>query len=267
MDQTVNYDLKDLKKLYKENKKSIWYDRLFFYKNERRILCTSISKFFKTLPESEPLFNVNSVDTFFKELSNTASKYALWCDYVSQKEKSYVFTKKELESLRNAFVGYVGGEYFYMNIVMDKSGASLFTRNGSNHDKVKFRYVCPVTIEDYGIDGTCIDSDGQNCVLQIKGYNPYSQEKLGIEVMQKAGYEGVVNQYINPMGKKNIIVCWFGSDDKVSLWLKRNKKLNEQVRFIDKECLERSLGDDKTFWQSVYKDEMLRIKDLEKECK
>lgn len=189
---------------------------------------------------------IDCVDDFYKKAKSIASKYIKWVKSIDN-----IYTDCEYNDMYNSFIGGLGE--FFFTYLLNEVGRILVKNEGkvSIYD---FKNVCPLLIgeKDFGIDLTGV-VNGKNCVMQVKFWNPYSDEILTTDILQKAYAEGVLNEFINPTEKENVIICWLGDESKISMHLRDNKKLTEHIIFIDKKSL--ALSADKKecfgFWKTL----------------
>lgn len=224
---------------------------------------TSIITFFKELPVVDSFKEVNNCKALFNVTNKISKQYANWAIENSKKLGDKLnFTEDDIESLKNFFKGFIG-EYFFMEIVLKRSHSSLIVENRKNNTKylMEYYHVIP-TEEDFGIDGLCIDHNGNNCVIQVKFWNDALNDILKLAVMQKAYCEGVVHKYIDPYAENNVIICWLGNNSKVTPFLKKDKDLNNHIVFIDNTALEKTINKNKMFWTETFIDGMKDIANI-----
>ena len=231
---------------FKSNESKTWENKLVWaglYGNAPKV-SISISRFNKETHLLDEFKGVDCVDDFYKKAKSLADKYVKWV-----KNYDDIYNNTEYHDMLNFFIGGMG-EFFFTYLLNE--GRLLIEKNG----RIKvydFDYVAPLLPgeKDFGIDLTGV-VDGRNCVMQVKFWNPFSDEVLTTDILQKAYAEGVLNEHINPTEKENVVICWLGNEEKISAHLRDNKKLQEHIIFVDKKVLSRS-ADKKNpvFWESL----------------
>lgn len=250
MDEVTLKDIKDLEQSYLKTWKdhSKWKDT-----NLTVVPATSIITFFKEQSVADAFTDITSCKSLFGKVNNISKQYAKWAVENSQKLGDKLnFTVNDIESLKNFFKGFIG-EYFFMEIILRRSHTSLIVENRRNSTKylMEYYHVIP-TEEDFGIDGLCINRNGDNCVIQVKFWNDVLNDTLKLAVMQKAYCEGVVHKYIDPYADNNVIICWLGNNSKVSPFLKKDKDLNSHIVFVDSTALGKTIDNNKMFWTETF---------------
>ena len=231
---------------YERNSQLVWKNRFTWtglYGTEKA-WSISIEKFFK---ENSHIYdpNIKSSSDFQKWTFSIASRYVEWCS--NNYEVS--LSDDEKADLRNFFVGALG-EYFFINILNE------FKKFVINKKWVSFNCSTPLlpSTPDFGIDGTCITSydDKQvSAAIQVKFWHEYSSFKITMSIAQKAYGQAVLDGIIEPTEYKNIVICWLGTDKKVSRYLKENKKLMAHIVFFDGKVLDDNINNkDCYFWKT-----------------
>lgn len=232
--------------IFEKNENEAWENKLVWgglYGNAPKV-SISISRFNKETHLLSEFKGVDCVDDFYKKAKSLAKKYIKWV-----KDYDNIYNDIEYHDMENFFIGGMG-EFFFTCLLNE--GRLLIEKNG----RIKvydFDYVAPLLPgeKDFGIDLTGV-VDGRNCVMQVKFWNPFSDEILTTDILQKAYAEGVLNEHINPTEKENVVICWLGNEEKISVHLRDNKKLQEHIIFVDKKAL--SLSADKknpVFWENL----------------
>lgn len=234
---------------YKSSSAENWENRLTWMGLSGREpkYTTSIHKFNK---ETNAFANMKVVDTasnFFNEVSKLADVYVEW---VKSKNKGY--TKKEYEDMRDFFVGAVGEIFFYrlftdVKCIMAPDATGTYMR-------YDFNFVSPTlkTDKDAGVDFTAAVNDTAS-VIQTKFWNPFARKSMELDIIQKAYAEGVSKQLIDKDEKKNVFICWLGSEESVYRKTKEYKQYRENVVAIGYGALDVSINNrNKIFWSNLY---------------
>ena len=100
-------------------------------------------------------------------------------------------------------------------------------------ERYDFKHICPRLLkeQDFGIDLTGMLSYNNKyypVALQVKFWNPMTDNPITNEIAQKAHSDAICNNFINQNDNKNIVICWLGNTKKVSKYLTLNDKLYEQ---------------------------------------
>lgn len=255
--------LKDIKEL-ESNSLKTWKDHSKWKDNSlTTVPATSIITFFTEQSVADNFAEITNCRSFFNKVNTVSKHYAKWAVENSQKlGDKLTFSKDDIESLKNFFKGFMG-EYFFMEIVLKRSHTSLVVENRRNNTKhhAEYYHVIPIE-EDFGIDGLCVDRNGDNCVIQVKFWNDALNDTLKLAVMQKAYCEGVVHKYIDPYADNNVIICWLGNNTKVTPFLKKDKDLNNHIVFVDSTALGKTIDNNTMFWKETFIDGMKDIVSL-----
>lgn len=259
-------DLKDLNKLYTESTENFIWKSHSIWKSltgkQSTVPCTSIVNFWKE--KGLDVFNsVADIDSYSKAINKASKDYVAYCERKGKETGDFLnWTKDDLEDLVNFFKGFMG-EYFFIDIFLDRFKGSLIikNRNYSNYFARTYHFVAPLhEVKDFGIDGTCVDDTGKNCVIQVKFWNHYDPHiNLKLDVVQKAYCEGVVHNYIDSYEQDNVIICWLGTNDKVSKYLKEDADLEKHVVFVDMDVINKSIKGNLMFWSNTFVTEMNRL--------
>ena len=249
-------DLKDLKETYEESiNKNVWKNHATWKCNGVNVPCTNIVDFWKSTGLAA--FNgITTVDEYYKVIDKMAKVYTDYCQSVSLINGQKVnWTNEDIIDLSNNFKGYMG-EYFFIELFLNQFKGSLLikNRNYSDYFLRTYYHAAPLhEVKDFGIDGTCVDDTGKNCVIQVKFWNRYDPHlNLKMDVVQKAFCEGVVHNYIDPYETDNVIICWLGTNDKVSKYLKEDAALEKHVVFVDHNVIKKSLDNNIMFWTNNF---------------
>ncbi len=241
--------MKERYDIFKSDEWAIWKNRLTWcglYGNAPKP-SISIWNFNKETNALDEFRGVTNVDSLYKASKLVAKKYIEWV-----KNSDDIYTEVEYADMFNFFVGGIG-EFFFLYLLSEVK--CLYVKENGRLVRYDFNYTAPLLIgeKDFGIDMTGVVND-KNCVIQVKFWNPYSDEILTTDILQKAYAEGVLNEYIDPKQGKNVVICWLGSEDMVSRHLHDNKKLQEHIVFIDKRTLSQSIdGRNTVFWNNLTK--------------
>ena len=232
------------------NKYATWKSRFTWrglFNNESKH-STNIIKFGKETGAFEALKDIENVHSFYKVVDNLAQHYIKWVQ--SKPDSMYDFT--EYKDMENFFKGSIG-EFFFVEL-LDNVKCVFSETNSGRYKRNDFNFVAPRLKgeKDFGVDLTGVVND-KNCVIQVKFWNPYSTEVLCTDVVQKAHSDGIINGFINPTEKENIVICWLGNTDKVSVQLKSYEALYKNIVFIDIKSLDASINNkNKIFWNKLY---------------
>lgn len=243
--------LENLKELCKDTDKRLFKQSIWNF-----IPSTPIISFLKE-SDLTGLKSVTNHKEYLKEIKKLSSNYVTWAintANIKNDKLAETFTQEDRVDLSNFFKGFMG-EYFFRDIVLKMNREGLIVKNNKNGTNVLLNYydVAPLSIKDFGIDGTCVDNNGKNCVIQVKFWDTNNLDSyLKIAIMQKAYAEGVLNRYIDPYEPNNVIICWLGNDTKVSPKLKENQLLYEHIVFIDSTVLSKTIDRSKKFWTETY---------------
>lgn len=241
---------------YISNPNKVWNDRFVWRKDgdypQNEI---SITNFVKEtgLIYLRDLDNIKNSRDFYNRMSSVANEYVIWC---IRKRNRYVNYKTELN---NFFKGAIG-EYFF-TILLQNIKTFYIKQDNNVLQRYAFEYVAPMlnVYDDFGVDLTGIVYSGENnntsydCVFQVKFWNPDIYEPLTNSIANNAYASGVVNGYIDPNQSKNVVICWLGTDNKVSKWLKRNKNMYKHMVFIDNTVLDQCINNKMPhFWNILF---------------
>ena len=76
---------------------------------------------------------------------------------------------------------------------------------------------------------------------------------MEIDIIQKAYAEGVSKQLIDKDEKKNVFICWLGSEESIYRKTKEYKQYRENVVAIGYGALDVSINNrNKIFWSNLY---------------
>lgn len=208
---------------------------------------TTILRFNKETEAFANMKRVNSAHDFYKEADKLADAYVNWV-----KSKNKMYTKKEYEDMHNFFVGAMGEIFFYrlfedVKCIMAPDATGTYVR-------YDFNYVSPTLKEDKdaGVDFTA-DVNDTASVIQTKFWNPFARKSMELDIIQKAYAEGVSKQLIDKDEKKNVFICWLGSEESVYRKTKEYKQYRENVVAIGYGALDVSINNrNKIFWSNLY---------------
>lgn len=247
---------------YKNNYNNIWLNH-FIWKGltglypQNHISIVNFAKETDVFSNIGKLHNVNDLFNIVTKLSNT---YVNWCNTKDN------FTKDEKIRIKDFFIGALG-EYFF-TYVLDELKCMLIPniKNGKL-ERYDFKHICPRLLkeQDFGIDLTGMLSYNNKyypVALQVKFWNPMTDNPITNEIAQKAHSDAICNNFINQNDNKNIVICWLGNTKKVSKYLTLNDKLYEHIIFIDMHVLDNCINDNMpNFWDTfLYK--LINIKGL-----
>jgi hypothetical protein len=184
-------------------------------------------------------------EDLFDKTEKGATMYVQWC------AKYETLNALQQDSLRNFFMGAIGELFFTFFFAERKR---IYVESQSRifdfHDIVPR----PVTASDYGVDMTgkvTVDNTVYNCVFQSKFWS----HKAGMpmlpmtyEIAAKAYCDGVLSCGLDPVADRSIFICWTGSMDRVSVWLKKSPVYPKLV-FIDRDVVNQNTSDP-VFWQA-----------------
>ena len=209
----------------------------------------SVTNFIAEMTENNIALELFSPARDFEDLLGKVVKdaeaYVQWCT------KYETFNTLQQDSLRNFFMGAIGELFFTFFLTERKriyieSQARIFD----------FHDVVPrsVTANDYGVDMTgkvTIDNTIQDCVFQSKFWSHKAgmpMPPMTYEIAAKAYCDGMLSCGMDPAADSNIFICWTGSMDRVSVWLKKSP-LYPKLVFIDKDVVDQNTADP-LFWQA-----------------
>lgn len=249
-------DLVEYEKSFVKNNFEIWKDRFTWkglYGDEKYSTFT-ILKFLKTIDLSN--IEWNTTLEFYNWIVKISDEYL---KFAKTKKKS--LSEKELKKIRDFFIGALG-EFFFVNVLKN---CRVFAIDKTKYifDNVSLTY----NIEDYGIDACCRLSFGnttENAVIQIKFWNPFSDEKMTTEIVEKAFAQGILENFIDfsecTNDSKPIVICWLGTKDNVSTYLTKYSKLRKLALIIDRTELQKNVDNlDNIFWKETLKKELLEL--------
>ena len=208
---------------------------------------TSIYRFNK---ETNAFANMKVVDTaanFFNEVDKLANAYVEW---VKGKNKGY--SKKEYEDMRDFFVGAIGEIFFYR--LFEEVKCIMAPDATGTYARYDFNFVSPTlkSDKDAGVDFTAAINDVPS-VVQTKFWNPFARKSMELDIIQKAYAEGVSKQLIDKDEKKNVFICWLGSEESIYRKTKEYKQYRENVVAIGYGALDVSINNrNKIFWTNLY---------------
>jgi hypothetical protein len=84
----------------------------------------------------------------------------------------------------------------------------------------------------------------------VKFWNPFNNEKPGMEVFQKLGYEAYRHDYADPKKDKNLFFCWLGDENKIYKTISSNKELQKSVAVIGKNSLDKTINNRNGFFSN-----------------
>ena len=208
---------------------------------------TTIIKFNKETGALDSMERVMTAQDFYKKSTELATVYT---DWVKSKGKQY--TEEEYKDMRNFFVGAMGEIFFYrlfedVKCIMAPDATGTYVR-------YDFNYVSPTLKDDKdaGVDFTAAVNDTAS-VIQTKFWNPFSRKSMEIDIIQKAYAEGVSKQLIDKDEKKNVFICWLGSEESIYRKTKEYKQYRENVVAIGYGALDVSINNrNKIFWSNLY---------------
>lgn len=198
-------------KTYIDNCKEVWKNR-FTWRNKYGDpkYTTGIVQFFKETKILDELEHVNTLKDSFTQISNLAKKYTTWVK--SKTIEGFSYSEKEIKDMENFFIGAIG-EFFIVCLLTKMKCIIKFNKVKDTISRYDFKMVSPTlqNEKDLGVDLTCI-ANGKPSVIQIKWWNPYSEDKPNIEVFQKLVSEGLVKGYCNPEENDNHFLFWTGDE-------------------------------------------------------
>lgn len=264
---------------YLKNKASIWSSR-FIWHGVNGLAHYRTCNIINFLAGENIDFNniINpekyKVTTLWKDVEKLAKRYVAWCGKTTPAIYNTIFSKEETcQSLENHFIGSMG-EFFFCFLLNSMKSFDL-SYDAGEYAKTEFNFsnVTPrlENEDDFGVDlvgDVEYKNKTNSCALQVKFWNPglsNSKYKENIpmftnEMASGVFTDAVLNGFINPDSFKSIFVCWTMKDKNVSMWLKRNARLNMRMSYIDMDVLHTKI-DNKVlmFWKSLA-DELNSIK-------
>lgn len=237
---------------YKENKKETWKKRFTWQGLNGREPkhTTSILRFNDETNAFEKIGNdVCTSNKFFEEVSKIADEYVGW---VNTKEHEY--NERELEDMRNFFVGAIG-EWFYYKFVTCIRNVLTLNENGESY-LYYFSHVSPTLVSgrDAGVDFTSFAND-VSCAMQVKFWNPFDTKRKvdAFTMCQKAYADGVIHGFVDASENNTVFVCWLGDESAIYNKLGNDKAWKNKVVVLGKKCLDMNINNKckNTFWKKL----------------
>lgn len=246
----------NIKQVCIDNQNSNAWNTRFMWSTSKKTLVhsSSISDFFKTLDVVSTFSGVGDTMDYYNRVIKLVEPYLDFIVRNAESSGEYSYSDKELEDARNFFIGAMG-EYFFIEIVMNKGKIEFRTKVDNRTVNKIFYNATLAPNPDFGIDGVCQDEYGKNCVVQVKFWNPWDKNiKLTHDVAQAFVGRGLLEKITDVDSDKNSILCWIGDDSKVSSWIKKDKLLDNKLLFIDRHVLKNSIpnGQDSMFWKDTF---------------
>lgn len=255
--------LADMRARYEEysaDRGRVWGDRLVWcgVGGDMPNHATSIPNYMRETLKWEELPDVYDARTFHKEVTALADDYVMWCN------SKDIYTPEENECQRNFLLGAVG-EMFFCNMINDLHRILLPHKHTGDYEIYEFNHMAPRFADelDYGVDltGTVTYRDTtKNCAVQVKFWNPETGKSvLTNNIVSGVCSDAMCSGYVSQFEDNNIVLCWLGDMDGVSLRLKRNANLFRHLLFIDNTVLDANInGQNPDFWTRMLKS----IKDI-----
>lgn len=268
---------------YLKDKENIWLNR-FIWHGVNGLGCYRTCNIAKFLTSENIDFNTiikeekYKVATLWKDIEKLAKRYVDWCGKTTPAIYNTIFTREAIDkSLEYHFIGSIG-EFFFCFLLNSMKSFDL-SYNTGEYIKTEFNFsnVTPrfKNEDDFGVDlvgDVEYKNKTNSCVFQVKFWNPSIQTPINHSIgggnapmftneMASGVYtDGILSGFINPESDKSVFVCWTMKDKNVSMWLKRNAKLNLKMSYIDMDVLHMKI-DNKVpmFWKSLA-DELNSIK-------
>ena len=209
----------------------------------------SITDFFKEMIEEDNMIDLfapaEDFDDLFARIEDAGVAYVEWCS------RYETLNAAERDSLWNFFLGAMG-ELFFTFFLTERKRIYIEsqTRIFDFHDVVPR----PVTASDYGVDMTgkvTVDNTVYGCVFQSKFWRKapgMPMLPITYEIAAKAYCDGVLSCGLDPVADRSIFICWTGSMDRVSVWLKKSPVYPKLV-FIDRDVVDQNTSGP-VFWQA-----------------
>lgn len=194
--------------------------------------------------------NIKVREIFFA-IQYIAFKYINWCITIDTK---YNIEKYRLE-LYNTVIGKFGEFIWYHYI--NECKVFKIIKNDDILYTIRFRNISLLnhdTDMDFGVDLVAEyekDKILHNCAIQVKCWNPKRKDILSVSVLQKLRDQAVSEgQFISSHDPvENLFVCWFGTEDNISVQLRNMPNLEKHVLFFDTKMI--GLNDDITPFEKV----------------
>ena len=174
---------------------------------------------------------------FYKTMKDMSECYAGWC---AQKDK--FLDSEDLHAIKNFFMGAMG-EFFFTALLDSVKCILVKSETSGKLERFYFSNTAPrlLSDEDWGVDMTSTISHGRSTypsAIQAKFWDFENDIKITSNLAKGVYGDAVLRGFIKPDQKKNVVICWLGDTDKVSIYLKKNKELYKHILFVDMPTLD-----------------------------